>query len=127
MAKTRKPSSSPLRGSATDEHITALLDLLGHRWTLRILWELHDELLTFRALQSRCGNPSPSVLNARLRELGENDLVDLSDGEGYCLTGFGTELATHLLPLNRWSDRWASALSGEYSAEFKAGGTKTRR
>jgi DNA-binding HxlR family transcriptional regulator len=108
MVKTVEPGS-PVRGATTGKPFLALLDLLGRRWALRILCELRGGLFTFRALQARCGNPSPSVLNERLRELSENGLVDLSDGEGYCLTSLGEDLATHLLPLVRWSERWAGA------------------
>ena len=45
----------------------ALLDLLGRRWTLRILWELRDAALTSRALRTACDEASPTVLQARLR------------------------------------------------------------
>ena len=48
----------------------ALLDLLGRRWALRVLWELRaSPVPTFRELQSRCGDVSSSVLAQRLREL----------------------------------------------------------
>ncbi len=47
----------------------ALLDLLGRRWALRVVWELRDGPLVFRALQERCAGMSSSVLNQRLREL----------------------------------------------------------
>ena len=47
----------------------ALLDLMGRRWTLRILWELRDGPLRFRALQKRCDEASPTILNQRLKEL----------------------------------------------------------
>ena len=46
----------------------ALLDLLGRRWALRILWELRDETLTFRELRGACDTMSPTVLNQRLAE-----------------------------------------------------------
>jgi hypothetical protein len=40
----------------------ALLDLLGRRWALRVLWELRDgEALTFRELQARCGGVSSTT------------------------------------------------------------------
>src|SRR6202035_4396571 len=62
----------PVRGSQTGRPVMALLDLLGRRWALRILWELRDgSALTFRQLQARCGDISSSVLNDRLRELRE--------------------------------------------------------
>jgi DNA-binding HxlR family transcriptional regulator len=91
-----------------DGPASILFDLLGRRWMLRILFELHEEMLTFRALQLRCGSPSESVLNARIRELDANGLVDISDGEGYLLTELGGELASFLVPLARWSTGWST-------------------
>ena len=87
----------------------ALIDLLGRRWVLRILWELRDSALTFRALQQACGGPSPSVLNQRLAELRETALIELT-GEGYALTALGRELRAQLMPLNAWADKWAKTL-----------------
>src|SRR5204863_8999581 len=57
--------------------IVRLLDLLGRRWTLRVLWELRDGgAFTFRVLQERCGGLSSSVLNARLAELRDAGIVE---------------------------------------------------
>ena len=47
----------------------AVLDLLGRRWMLRVLWQLRDGPLTFRALREQCDAVSPSVLNTRLAEM----------------------------------------------------------
>src|SRR5207237_3071394 len=52
----------PVRGSRTGRPIMALLDLLGRRWALRILWEARHGPLSFRALRERCDGMSPSVL-----------------------------------------------------------------
>jgi DNA-binding HxlR family transcriptional regulator len=88
----------------------ALLDLLGRRWSLRIIWELRSSRATFRALREACGNPSPTVLNERLRELREARLVDLVESEGYGLTHHGKELLEVFMPLGEWSERWAKSL-----------------
>lgn len=87
----------------------ALLDLLGRRWALRILWELREEPATFRELQARCDGPSPSVLNQRLAELRESRIVESGDG-GYRLTGAGQRLLAALAPLNKWAKAWGKAL-----------------
>jgi DNA-binding HxlR family transcriptional regulator len=85
----------------------ALLDLLGRRWALRVLWELRgDGALTFRVLQARCGDISSSVLNDRLRELREADIVD-ADAGGYRLSREGHELLEALAPIDAWAKRWA--------------------
>jgi DNA-binding HxlR family transcriptional regulator len=86
----------------------ALLDLLGRRWALRVLWELRDgQPATFRELQTRCGEVSSSVLNDRLRELREAGIVASRSGGGYLLTPAGKELLSALEPLDAWSRRWA--------------------
>src|SRR5262245_53259390 len=91
-----------VRGSTTGRPIMALLDLLGRRWALRILWELRSDALTFRALQGACGGTSPTVLNQRLKELRDSGLIDL-EGGGYALTPLGHELRAAIMPLIKWS------------------------
>lgn len=95
-----------MRGSRTGKPIMALLDLLGRRWALRVLWELRDGERTFRELQAACDAMSPSVLNQRLAELRESGLVD-AKGQGYLLTNEGARLNAALLPLNDFAARWA--------------------
>lgn len=96
---------APVRGSRTGRPIMAALDLLGRRWTLRILWELRGGPLSFRALQDACG-VSPSVLNTRIGELREAGIVALAES-GYTLTPEGLSLMESLQPLSAWADRWA--------------------
>ena len=98
----------PVRGSKTGRPVMALLDLLGRRWALRVLWELRDgEALTFRELQSKCGGVSSSVLNDRLRELRDAAIVTTDRAAGYQLTNQGRELLEALAPVDAWAKRWA--------------------
>jgi DNA-binding HxlR family transcriptional regulator len=85
-----------------------LLDLLGRRWTLRITWELRDGPLTSRALRERCGDMSPSVLQARLNELRDAGLVELKPAIGYELTPIGRELKQLTNALYHFAERWAA-------------------
>ena len=110
MARTPRPGR-PVRGSRTGRPIMALLDLLSRRWTLRVIWELREGGLTFRALQDACGGVSPTVLNERLRELRESGLLESAGVAGYRLTPLGRELIGEFLPLVAWSTRWAAALT----------------
>lgn len=83
-----------------------LLDALGRRGALRILWELRNsERLTFRALQSAC-ETNPGVLNTRLKELRSLDLVGHEPG-GYHLTEHGHALTGLLEPVDAWARTWA--------------------
>ena len=97
-----------VRGSTTGRPIMALLDLLGRRWTLRIVWELREEPRRFRELQDLIG-ASPTIVNTRLAELREAKLVELDEAVGYRLTALGNELLRLFLPLNVWSEKWAKA------------------
>jgi DNA-binding HxlR family transcriptional regulator len=85
----------------------ALLDLLGRRWVLRILWELREGCFGFRALQDRCDAMSPSVLSQRLKELQEAGVVQQDEHAEYSLTPEGTALLHTLAPLNDWALHWA--------------------
>ena len=100
-----------VRGSRTGRPIMALLDLLGRRWTLRIVWELRDGPLTSRALRSACDEASPTVVQARLTELREAGLIELVQGDGYSLTALGKELRETFLPLHRFAERWSKQLA----------------
>jgi DNA-binding HxlR family transcriptional regulator len=84
----------------------ALLDLLGRRWTLRVIWELREGPLTFRELQTRCGSMSSSVLNQRLAELHAAGATEHS-AAGYRLTPEGRRLLELYPPMQAWGERWA--------------------
>ena len=88
----------------------AALDLLGRRWVLRILWEMREGTVGFRALQQRCDDMSSSVLRDRLHELREAGIVT-SDGGTYALSRLGVELLEALGPLWNWTVRWDAALA----------------
>src|ERR1700755_220474 len=100
MAKKAASRQQSVRGSRTGRPIMALLDLLGRRWSLRILWELREERkLTSRALRMACDEASPTVLQARLSELREAGFIALGEAGGYGLTPLGRELSETFLPL----------------------------
>src|SRR3954471_16677531 len=93
------------RGSTTGRPVMAALDLLGRRWTLRVLWELRDGPLGFRELQARCDGMSSSVLRTRLVELVDEGLI--AQDESDCrLTKIGAELGDAIAPLSAWATRW---------------------
>ena len=93
----------------------AALDLLGRRWTLRVLWELRDgRPVSFRELRDRCDAMSTSVLNQRLAELREAGLVETGSG-GYRLTKSGEELGKAITPLDSWAKKWAKRPQGRGS------------
>ena len=105
MAKQALKKAS-VRGSRTGRPVMALLDLLGRRWSLRILWELREATLTSRALREACDDASPTVLQARLADLRQAGFVELVPARGYRLTETGKELLGTFLPLHKFAERW---------------------
>jgi len=101
------PPPVKVRGSRTGRPIMVLLDLLGRRWTLRVIWELREKALTSRELRAACDEISPTVLQTRLNELREAGLVEHQAGEGYRMTPLGKDLMWAFLPLHTFADRWA--------------------
>ena len=85
----------------------ALAELLGRRAAVRVLWELRDQPLRFRPLQSACDGLSPSTLNQRLAELREARLIALDERAGYALTPMGREVVDRLTPLAVWAEPWS--------------------
>ncbi|MER6125986.1 helix-turn-helix domain-containing protein [Streptomyces sp. NPDC001795] len=87
----------------------AALDLLGRRWTLRVIWELHRHgaPIGFRELQRRCDDMSSSVLSARLKDLRTAGLATPTSESAWHLTALGDDLVMALRPLLDWSQTWA--------------------
>jgi len=100
---------TPVRGSQTGKPIMALLDLLGRTWALGIVWNLHYAPCTFRELQNKCEDISPTLLNTRIRELIATAIVEKTS-KGYALTSLGQELFELMKPMGTWSSFWATHL-----------------
>lgn len=98
----------PARGTRTGRPLLVAFDLLGRRWALRVLWELREDHLGFRALQERCGGMSSSVLRDRLAELVGAGLLETDDAGRYGLSRHGRELLLALEPMSRWAEQWGA-------------------
>ncbi|GMR17204.1 MAG: hypothetical protein BMS9Abin32_269 [Gammaproteobacteria bacterium] len=98
-----------LRSAPTSAAMARILELCGRRWALRAVWELRVGPLNFRALQSACGDISPSVLQRRLHELSRFGIIEKIPRLGYRLSGSGERLFHVLLMLNKWSGEHAGA------------------
>jgi len=99
-----------VRGSKTGKPIMALLDLLGRTWALGIIWHLNTAPATFRELQERCEQISPSLLNTRLKELKSLSIITTNE-QGYTLTEQGQDLFGIISPLGLWSKSWAKQIN----------------
>ena len=90
----------------------AALDLLGQRWTLRVIWELQRRPARFRELRRRADEMSSSVLTNRLRKLTELGIVRTDPDGVYRLTELGEGLQAALEPLCRWAQQWSDSIEG---------------
>ncbi len=111
MAKVPQPGKS-VRGSSSGRPLMAALDLLGHRWLLRVVWELRNGPIGFRSLAQQCDSVSTAVLRDRVLELAEAGIVEQNDERQYQLTPLGHDLIVALTPIDAWSKRWAIAIGG---------------
>jgi DNA-binding HxlR family transcriptional regulator len=89
---------------ASEKAVEGVLDLLGRRWALRLVWELRRSTLSFSELRQRTGI-SPSVLSLRLQDLVRAGVLERDAGRRYRLSGRGRELARILYELNRWAEQ----------------------
>ena len=95
----------------------ALLDLLGRRWAMGVLWTLClNGPSTFRRLQQLCETISPAVLNQRLKELQEARFVEKT-AQGYAITNLGMQIQKQLVPLREIAILWARILEHEAGDE----------
>ncbi len=109
MSRSGVPTpGARVRGSATGRPVMAALDLLGRRWSLRVLWELRGGPVGARALLERCDGLSSSVLYDRLHDLAGAGLIDKDERGDYRLTDLGADLGAALAPLDAWARRWAT-------------------
>ena len=86
-------------------------EVLGDRWTLLILRDMHTGALRFNDLHRGLPGISRSVLTQRLRKLESDGLIDRMADErgrttGYELTDAGIDLAFVLTALTHWVNRW---------------------
>ena len=104
----------------------AALDLLGRRWTLRVIWELGRQPAGFRELRRRCDAMSSSVLSQRLRDLTEAGIIEAEADGVYRLTALGRGLEGALLPLQAWSDEWERTLSAPSHGGSRSSSNRSR-
>ncbi len=77
---------------------------------LRVVWELRNGPIGFRALMVECAGVSAAVLRERLLELLDANVATQNAERQYYLTPFGLSLFEALTPLENWSRQWAKSL-----------------
>lgn len=97
--------------NANSPALAQVIELMGRKWTMRIVWELRNGPMTFRDLQRASGGISPTVLNARIHDLDVHGLLERSE-KGYCLSPLGEELLVVYKPLGQWAKKWVRKCGG---------------
>ena len=92
--------------------VAKAMDLLGEKWTLLILRELHMGASRFNELQRGLSQISPTMLTKRLNELAGAELIIRKKIPGqrineYFLTQAGEETLPLLKVVGEWGMRWA--------------------
>ncbi|MCP4391279.1 MAG: helix-turn-helix transcriptional regulator [Gammaproteobacteria bacterium] len=92
--------------------VAKAMELLGEKWTLLILRELHMGATRFNELQRGLSLISPTVLTKRLNDLANTELILRKKipgqrGNEYFLTQAGEETLPLLKGVGDWGMRWA--------------------
>lgn len=92
--------------------VAKAMELLGEKWTMLILRELHMGASRFNELQRGLCQISPTVLTKRLNDLADAELILRKKIPGqrineYFLTQAGMETLPMLKVIGEWGMRWA--------------------
>lgn len=91
--------------------LDAALDIIGGKWKVLILWELHFQPRRFGELKKLVNGISEKMLIQHLRELETDGIVnrkvfqEIPPKVEYSLTQFGISLNKALMPLCNWGER----------------------
>lgn len=104
----RRAEALRAEGAATDA-----LNVLGHKWVLRIIRALGERTQRFCELQDALGGANSATLSQRLKLLEDEGLVTrravsaMPPWVEYSLTAKGSELRSAIAGVDRWAERWA--------------------
>lgn len=96
--------------------IRDILDRIGDRWSLLIMWSLDDGPLRFSALQRRIGDISQRMLAKTIRKLEQDGFVSrkatptMPMRVDYALTSLGRSFLDPLNTLIDWADKHHDAI-----------------
>ena len=107
--RSQKMSENSTHGRPSEKPINVLLELVGRRWILRVVWELRGGPLTARALRTRCDQAPPGSLQARLVDLRQAGFVEHRSGSGYALTDVGRAFLSAFMSLYFFAEEWKAA------------------
>jgi DNA-binding HxlR family transcriptional regulator len=82
-------------------------EVLGERWSLLIIRDMHNGNRRFNELARGLPGLSRALLAKRLRQLQSAGLVERGPDGGYDLTDAGHDLEPVVMKLGEWGARWA--------------------
>jgi DNA-binding HxlR family transcriptional regulator len=91
--------------------LKASLDVIGGKWKVLILWQLHPRLRRFGELRQLVAGVSERMLIQQLREMERDGIVrrrvyhQVPPKVEYSLTEFGVSLREALVPLCDWGSK----------------------
>jgi DNA-binding HxlR family transcriptional regulator len=91
--------------------LEAALEVVGGKWTVLILWGLHDGPRRFGELRRQVVGVSEKMLIQHLKEMEADGIVTRKDYKEipprveYALTSFGRSLCQALTPLCEWGEK----------------------
>ena len=89
----------------------AVVDLVGGKWKLLILFHLSRQRLRFSELRRHVGDVSEKMLSQQLRELVADGVLRRIDFKTvpprveYEMTAFGRDLSLAMVPICEWGSR----------------------
>jgi DNA-binding HxlR family transcriptional regulator len=105
--------------------VTATAELIGSKWTLRIIHQLMERQKRFCELQEDLGGVNPSTLSQRLKLLESEGVVtrtqvsDTPPWVEYQLTEKGKALSLVIASVAEWGRRWLDPVTVAYPEKEK--------
>jgi len=99
--------------------IESIVDIIGKKWNLLIIWHLRDGCLRFTELQQRICNVNSKTITKHLRDLEGHAVItrrvyaEVPPRVEYALTGRGEALLPIIEAMLEWGGAHLSASPGE--------------
>ncbi|UII55379.1 helix-turn-helix transcriptional regulator [Cytobacillus spongiae] len=94
-----------------DCSIDLVIDLIGGKWKVLILWNLNEGAKRFNELKRSLPGVTQKMLSQQLKELEEHGLVERTAFEEthvvYSTTAMGNQLKAVLFEMCKWGDAYA--------------------
>lgn len=100
------------------------LDVIGGKWKVLILWEVHGQPVRFGELKRRVAGISEKMLIQQLREMEADEIVhrevyhQVPPRVEYSMTEFGASLIAALTPLAEWGEKHMQRIGATHRPDW---------